>query len=194
LIRAVVFDLGGVVFKGSVKSFLRKGEKIVGKIPKNVDLFFFDKKLILGTSSHRAAFERIFGKKFSDEEFIPLMKAWMNNWEIDESVLGYAKALKKKYKLVVLSNSEKGCEEKFDKELKKVFSPILYSHRERLVKPNREFFELALKKLGLKAEECVMVDNARENEKACRELGIHFVHFKNLEKLKKDLELHGVRA
>jgi len=39
-----------------------------------------------------------------------------------------------------------------------------------------------------------MVDDARENERACRQLGIHFVHYKNLEKLKKDLEMHGARA
>ena len=48
--------------------------------------------------------------------------------------------------------------------------------------------------LGLKAEECLMIDDAHENIKAAKELGMHAIQFKSLEDLKKQLELHGVRA
>ena len=154
----------------------------------------FDRKLNLGQSSLRPAFERVFERKFFDDEFILLAKLWMNNWQPDEEMIALAKSLKKKYAVAILSNSEQSYEQKYRPKLEKVFSPILYSHRERMAKPNPAFFELALKRLGLQAQECIMVDDCHENMKPCQELGIHFALFKNLEKLKKDLEMHGVKA
>ena len=194
MIKAVIFDLGGVVLKGKSETFLMKGEKILGKKALEANELCFDKKLLLGTCSLRAALERIFEKKMSDEEFIPLAKAWFANWKPDEQIIEFAKSLKKRHRTAILSNSEKSYEEKYDEMLRKVFSPIVYSHRERMLKPNPKIFELCLKKLGLKAEECVMVDDCKENQKPCRQLGIHFIQFKGLEKLRKDLELYGVRA
>lgn len=193
MIKAVIFDLGGVVFKGSVKNFQKKAEKLGFELKKGNETCF-DEKLQLGQCSIRQALERVFEKKLSDEEFIELARVFLSNWQIDKAVLEYAKALGKRYKVAVLSNSDRSYEEKYDAVLKKAFSPILYSHRERMVKPDLEFFRLALKKLGVQAEEALMVDDAKENEKPCRQLGIHFVQFKGIERLKKDLELHGVRA
>lgn len=192
MIKAVIFDLGGVVLKGSVKNFKKKAGKLGFEMKKGSEACF-DKKLLLGTSSLRQAFERVFERKFFDNEFIELAKIYLENWQPDKEVLDYAKALGKRYELAILSNSEKSYEEKYDDILRKVFQVVLYSHRERMVKPDPGFFKLALKKLDVKPEEAVMVDDSIDNKRPCRQLGIHFVHFKGFEKLKKDLELHGVR-
>lgn len=193
MIKAVIFDLGGVLLKGSVKDFAKKAGKLGFEL-KNGSEACLDEKLLLGTSSLRQAFERLFERKLFDHEFIDLAKAYLENWQLDEELFEYAKQLGKRYSLAILSNSEKSYEEKYDGDLRKVFPVVLYSHRERMLKLDLEFFKLALKKLGVGPEEAVMVDDARENERACRQLGIHFVHYKNLEKLKKDLEMHGARA
>jgi len=194
MIKAVIFDLGGVVLKGNVEIFLKKGEKILGCKAKHVTNCVFDKKLNLGTSSLRTSFERVFGKKMFDDEFLPLIKAWISNWEMDEEMLAFAKKLGKRYQVAILSNSEQSYEEKYGERLAKVFSPIVYSHRERMIKPDNEIFEYCLKKLGLKAEECIMIDDAKENIKAAKELEMHAILFKNLNDLEKQLELFGVRA
>jgi len=194
VIRAVIFDLAGVVLRGNVETFVEKGEQILGYKAGPADNMCFDRKLNLGTSNLRDAFERIFEKKMFDHEFIPVMKVWLSNWEIDEEALAFAKSLGKRYKIAVLTNSELSFEEKFGDRLEKVFPLIVYSHRARMLKPGKKIFEHALKKLGLEPEECIMVDDSKAVEEGCRKIGIHFVHFKNLEKLKKQLELHGVRA
>jgi len=129
-----------------------------------------------------------------DDEFLPLIKAWVLNWKMDEELLSFAKKLGKRYTVAVLSNSEQSYEEKYDGRLSKVFWPIVYSHRVRMVKPDKEMFEYCLKKLGLAAEECVVVDDAPENIKAAKELGMHAVLYKNLNDLEKQLELFGVRT
>ncbi|MFA4855564.1 MAG: HAD family phosphatase [archaeon] len=194
MIKAVLFDLGGVLLKGKTMKFIKDGEKLLGAKAKEGDECCFDRKLNMGTSSLRPAFERVFGKKMFDHEFIPLMKMWLANWQMDKEMLDFAKKLGKRYAIAILSNSEMSFEEKYGDALQKVFPVILYSHRERMVKPDKAFFELALKKLGVSAEEAIMVDDTQENLRPCKELGIHFILFKDLEKLKKDLELHGVRA
>jgi len=194
VIKAVIFDLGGVVLKGNLASFKNKSEKILGVKAKPGTEALFDKKLNLGTSSLRAAFERVFGKKMFDGEFLPVIKAWMANWEIDEKLLSFAKKLGKRYNVAILSNSDLSYEEKYGERLAEVFPTIVYSHRARMLKPNKEIFEHTLKKLGLEPEECIMVDDVQENIRAAKELGMHAVQFRNFEKLKKDLELQGVRA
>lgn len=194
MIKAVIFDLGGVVLKGKASDFVKEGERQLGVKAKPGSDLCFDKKLNLGTSSLRAAFERVFGVKMFDHEFLPLIKAWMSNWVLDEEVYGYAKKLRKNYKVAILSNSELSFEEKYGERLKKVFSPIVYSHRVRMLKPELGIFKHALQKLGLQPEECIFVDDSRENSAPCQQLGIHFILFKDLNRLKKDLELHGVRA
>lgn len=192
MIKAVVFDLAGVVLKESPGGFIKKGEKLLGK--KATTNSCFDKKLCLGKSSLRAAFERMFGEKLPDQQFIALAKAWMSNWQLDEEMLELAKNLKKKNKIAILSNSEQSYEEKYDAELRKVFPEIFYSHRLRMAKPEKGFFEHALKKLAIQAEECIMVDDAKENEAPCKQLGIHFILFKNIEQLRKRLGLHDIKT
>jgi len=194
VIKAVIFDLGGVLLKGSIRKFIEKGEQILGVKAKSNSELDFDRKLNLGISSERAAFERVFGKKMFDHEFIPLMKAWLSNWALDGELLEYAKALGKRYKVAIMSNSAQSFVEKHEEEWGGIFSPIVYSHKVRMMKPGKEIFEYTLQKLGLKPEECVLVDDCRENGETCKQLGMHFVLYRNLNKLKKDLELYGVRA
>jgi putative hydrolase of the HAD superfamily len=193
LIRAIIFDLGGVLLKGKTMAFIKNGEKILGVRARQGTEACFDRKLNLGTSSHRAAFERVFGRSLFDDEFIQLMKTWINNWQLDEEMLAFAKQLKKKYALAVLSNSEQTFEEKYDGFLRKAFPYIFYSHKLRMAKPEKAIFEHALRTMGIKAEECIMVDDAKENEFPCRQLGIHFILFKDIEQLQKQLEAFGIR-
>lgn len=194
MINAVIFDLGGVILKGKTMAFIKQGEKILGTRARQGTEACFDRKLNLGTSSHRAAFERVFGRTLFDEEFIQLLKAWIGNWQLDEEMLAFAKQLKKKYTIAVVSNSDQAFEEKHDPALMKVFSYIFYSHKVRMAKPEKQIFEHALRTIGAKAEECVMVDDAKENELPCRQLGMHFILFKDLEQLQKQLEAVGVKT
>jgi HAD superfamily hydrolase (TIGR01509 family) len=75
-----------------------------------------------------------------------------------------------------------------------VFPVIIYSHRERVLKPERRAFELVLKKLGVAPEEAIMVDDCQENLDAAKAIGMHAVLYRTLDNLQKQLELHGARA
>ena len=191
MIKAVIFDLGGVVLKGS--HFIKKGEKILGKKAVHNNDACFDRKLNLGTSSHRAAFERVFGKKLFDDEFIKLMKAWLSNWEMDEEMLELAKKLRRKYKIAILSNTEQAYEEKYDNTLRKVFPVVVYSHKARMLKPEKPIFEYTLKQLGVQPEESVMVDDVKENCETAKRVGMNSILFKNRQQCENELKSLGAK-
>jgi len=57
------------------------------------------------------------------------------------------------------------------------FDGIVVSGEERLVKPDREIFELFLTRYDIVAEDCVFIDDSAANIKAARALGMTGIHF-----------------
>ncbi len=59
---------------------------------------------------------------------------------------------------------------------------VLCSSRARTHKPNPEIFDFFLKQSGLKAEECIFVDNKPTNTAAAQQVGFHTVLFNYMDK------------
>lgn len=63
----------------------------------------------------------------------------------------------------------------------------IISYKEHLIKPNPAIYELLLERYGLEADECVFIDDLKENVEAAITLGIHGIVFKTYEQAKKEL-------
>lgn len=59
----------------------------------------------------------------------------------------------------------------------------------KLIKPDPEIYRTILAKYGLKAEECVFIDDREDNAAAARQLGMQAIRFENYEQAKGELEL-----
>lgn len=59
---------------------------------------------------------------------------------------------------------------------------------ENMVKPQPEIYELLLTRYGLRAEECIFLDDRQENLEAAGELGIRTLHVKDQETAIAELE------
>lgn len=102
-------------------------------------------------------------------------------------------ALKAKgLKLYLLSNypkrlfqlhTDSGCFPFIDRVDGKVVSGFI-----KLVKPDKEIYEYLLNKYALKAEECVFLDDRKENIEAARRLGIKGIVFEGYEQAQGELE------
>lgn len=102
-------------------------------------------------------------------------------------------ALKAKgLKLYLLSNyprelfklhTDSGCFPFIDRVDGKVVSGFV-----KLVKPDKEIYEYLLNKYALKAEECVFLDDRKENIEAARRLGINGIVFEEYEQAQRELE------
>ena len=59
----------------------------------------------------------------------------------------------------------------------------------KLVKPDREIYECLLKTYDLKAEECVFLDDRKENVEAARNIGMAGILFENYEQAWAELNI-----
>lgn len=80
-------------------------------------------------------------------------------------------------------HTKSGCFPFIDKVDGKVVSGFV-----KLVKPEREIYEYLLNKYSLKAEECVFLDDRKENIEAAKKLGMNGILFEEYEQAWAELE------
>ncbi len=106
-----------------------------------------------------------------------------------EGVSDIVKELKEAgYKIYLLSNAGLKHSEYWDKiPGSEYFDGILVSAYVKMVKPQPEIYKLLLEKFGLKADECLFIDNNHLNLAGANVVGMDTVIFKNAEDLKNRL-------
>ncbi|MBR9845325.1 MAG: HAD family phosphatase [Algicola sp.] len=128
--------------------------------------------------------------KLSEEQ---ITKAW--NFilrDFPETRLEFLKQLKaeNKYKLILLSNTNdihiNWVKEHvpFYEEFKNCFDQFYLSHEIFLRKPNADIYQFVLDQNNLKAEECLFIDDTKDNTDAASKLGIHTW---NIDETKEDI-------
>lgn len=196
-IKAIVFDWGGVLMEEPTERMLA----------------YFAKKLEVDLDILRKTIKRHFDIMQSNDRSekrvweivcrelgceIPEQKSlWLE--ALERTYLPYsqmrelAKSLRRKYKTGLLSNTEDagvkvikklGYEEDFDE--------TVYSCEVGLIKPDEKIYQIMLKKLRVKAEEAVFIDDKEINIEGAKKVGMKGLVFLNYQKLIQDLKLLGV--
>jgi HAD superfamily hydrolase (TIGR01509 family) len=185
MIKALIFDCFGVlVGKGFEYTYRQAG----GDPLKDRD-FINDQlgRANLGMVSHDE-----FSSAMADKLNIS-QEAWsqsIRHAELqDLELLEYIEALHQKYKIGMLSNSNKGViESKIDERwLKQCFDVIIISAEVGLVKPNPEIYQLTADRLGVETDECIFVDDRKSFTDAASDLGMKSIVYKDIVSLKKSI-------
>ena len=69
-----------------------------------------------------------------------------------------------------------------------LFSDIVISGEEKLIKPDAAIYELALKRFSRRADQCLFIDDRRDNIEAGKALGIAGHHFEDAPTLENQLK------
>ncbi len=77
--------------------------------------------------------------------------------------------------------------------LYKGFSSVFASCNLHMRKPNRNIYLYALKRLNAKPQECIFIDNTKENVTAARKIGMKAILFKNAGQMKRELKSLDVK-
>ena len=101
--------------------------------------------------------------------------------DFPEARLEFLKKLKKEdnYKLILLSNTNEihinwvKAHVPFYEEFKSCFDQFYLSHEIFLRKPNANIYQFVLDQNNLKAEECLFIDDTKDNTDSASKLGIH---------------------
>lgn len=118
-----------------------------------------------------------------------LREIYNQSIRIDNDVLKIAKSLKRKYKLIILSNDTKDWMDAKIKRFKfdKIFDKVYSSANLGISKPNRKIFDYVLRDLKIKPQELIFIDNQENNYEAARDMEINTILFKSSIQLKKEL-------
>ena len=109
----------------------------------------------------------------------------------NDYAIPWIKELKQRgYKVLYLSNFGKSAEIECAEALD--FMPYMdggiLSHREKLIKPMPEIYQLLIDRYELNPKECVFIDDTEKNLTGASGFGIHTILFKNFEQAKEELE------
>jgi 2-haloacid dehalogenase len=74
------------------------------------------------------------------------------------------------------------------------FDGVIVSGDEGLLKPEPEIYDLLLTRYGLKADDCIFIDDSQENVQGARAVGMHAIHFVESMDLAAELRRHGIKA
>ena len=197
---AVVFDLGGVLIDWDPRNLYRKlfagNEAAMEHFLATVctpdwnerqdagRLFAEAEAELIVRHPDKAALIRAWGARF--DEMIP------GGLEESVSVLGELK--RRGTPLYALSNWST---ETFPPQRRRFpfltwFDGIVISGEEGVIKPDPRIFELLLSRYALVPEQTVFIDDNPDNAAAAHALGIHGIHFRSAETLRRELAALGL--
>ena len=195
-IKALIFDIGGVLMFYDHRIAARKMSKIINVNSKKIFQILndntnsFTQAYELGAS--RKTYWRIMARQLNVDS-IPAKKfdeIWTTIFKPNRKIFSLAKKLKrKKYKIALISNigslHQKHLEKKY--KLNKIFPVIIYSYKIKVRKPSPKIYKSALRKLNVKPDEVVFIDDRPENAKRAEKLGMHGIYFKNNKQAIKEI-------
>ena len=199
-IRAIIFDLGGVLIDWNPRYVYRaifKSEEEVEWFLQNVTTPEWNDQQDAGHPLHKATIELIAKHPEWENE----IKAYYGRWlemlgdAIHETVEIF-RQLKKtgKYKLYALTNWSAElfphARERF--EFLKWFDGIVVSGEEKMKKPSTEFYKLLLSRYHLDPANTIFIDDNLSNVMAAEKLGIKTIHFINSKQLDSELKKMGL--
>jgi 2-haloacid dehalogenase len=201
MVKAVVFDLGGVLVDWNPR-YVFKDDYFKSEEER---LFFFDKVCTAewnenqdaGYSISAATEEKI--REFPGWE--PAIRDYYGRWEemLREEISETVELLKQlranpSLKLYALTNWSA---ETFPVALNKfpflqLFDGIVVSGIEKTRKPFPEFYKLLMDRYGLRPDETLFIDDSLRNVKAAQLAGMQAVLFTSPSQLKEDLGKAGI--
>lgn len=196
-IKAVVFDMGGVLLDAVNYKYFRKMEGITDTDEKTIRKFI--RSLLIYYESGRMTkheFDSKIAKRFGIKESEVKWPIFLyDNGRVKKDMVALAKALSKKYKVACITNVDKS-RYYYSKSLIdfSIFRFVLSSCYFGVSKPDRRIYLNAIKRLRVKPEETLFIDDMEENVIGARKVGMNAVHFKGITELKKSLKTYGIKA
>lgn len=198
-VKAIIFDIGGVLQLGEYASKPIRGHREIGVhnfMVKNLNTTldqYFDAldttyaKSIEGSISEKTVVQTL-SKNFeiSKTKLKQLfIQAYKKNFTLNKQLINYAIKLRKKGYVIAILSDQWHLSKKVHvvPEIIKNFHPIIISCDVGVRKPNPKIYKMILSKLKIPAKNCVFIDNQKWNLGPAKKLGMKTILFKNNKQL-----------
>jgi len=198
-IKAVIFDLGNVLVNYDVKKASRRFSEAGGISELRIWAHFFLSKFEQAyTRGELSTYEfyreacKVFKKPVSYKTF----KYYWNDIFWENPGMGKLLArIKKRYPLYLISNTNALHFTHIKKQFKilRHFKKVFPSHEVGARKPDLKIYRRVLRKIGLRPEETVFIDDMKSFIAGARKAGMHTIHFKSRPALLKALRKLNIK-
>ena len=200
-IKAVIFDLGGVIIQWKDRFVYKKAAKIAG-VPVEKLIKAADAELAAfcaGSINETEFWRRVLTKTGSNNHvLLKLDRLWFREYsrhsKLNLKLIAIARKLRRKYRLALLSNLAPVHDViNIRRKYYRFFHTKILSYKVRLAKPDVRIYKLAARRLRLQPKECVFVDDKLRNVKGARRAGMKSIHYRSITQLRRDLRKYGIK-
>ncbi|GHO63006.1 haloacid dehalogenase [Ktedonobacter sp. SOSP1-52] len=187
-IRAVIFDIGGVLLLETPEDLAMKWTRRLGLKDGEFMQLLVASGVIGPANVGAITEEELWGRlgmiyHLDDDQ---LREFRDDNWAMQEpnmKLIHFLESLRPRYKLATLSNDWPGAREQqnrmFQLEEMLGIEVMLYSCEEGMQKPDTDFYLLACERLGVHPEEVVFIDDREQCVKGAQRVGMKAILFKD---------------
>ena len=199
MIKAVVFDFGGVLVRTQTPALRRQWEARLGLGQLELDRLIFDSDVAIrataGDGTNDDVWEYVARTlKLAPDQLAALYHDFWADDQLDRDLIALLALLRPRYKTAILSNAWSNGRDiivgRFG--LGSAVDTIIISAEERLAKPDRRLYRLAAERLGVQPAEAVFVDDYLPNVEGAQAAGWQAIHFHAGLDMGAELEKLGV--
>jgi len=195
----IMLDLSGVYLTKGVEIAAKKiskkykiPEKNVLKVLKGSIVKKYRQRKLSATEFWKAISKQL---KVSKKELKKIELMWHSSYKPQKDVQQFVKKLRKKYRVSILSDNLPERVVYLHKKYK-ILDDFHYHHfsfDHGFTKEDVRLFKLAAKKMHLKPEDCIAVDDKKEFLDKVKKTGAKTILFKNAKQLEAQLRRYGVK-
>ncbi|HEY3313305.1 MAG TPA: HAD family phosphatase [Anaerolineales bacterium] len=186
-IKAIYFDLGGVIVRTDNKSSRKSLAAEFGMSYAEMDNFVFESQAAALASIGKLTEEQHWldvtrRLNLPDTDMPRIRDAFFGGDDIDLALVDLLRSLRRTHKTGLISNAWDGLRPWIiDRKFDDAFDYMTISSEVGFAKPDARIYQFALEKLGVEPGQAVFVDDIEENVAGAQALGMHGLLFQSSE-------------
>lgn len=184
MIKAIIFDVGGVLLRTFDQSPRQRWEERLGLNPGDAEMLVFNSErgrmAQRGEIAEEAHWQWVGSAlNLSAAELVAFRRDFWAGDRLDSQLVQTIRQLRPHYQTGIISNAFDGLRHILHTKypIADAFDHIVVSAEEGMMKPDAGIFALSLTRLGRAAHEAVFIDDMPANVAGARAAGLFAIHF-----------------
>jgi glucose-1-phosphatase len=199
-IRAVIFDVGGVLIRTHDWRGRQRWERRLALQPGQAEWIVFHSEpglqAQLGQMTEGSMWQQVGAELGLDAAQLAAFRRdfWAGD-ALDDELVAHIRSLRPTYQTAIISNFNDSLRHSLERTypIADAFDLIVVSAEENVMKPDERIYHLTLERLGRQPQEAVFIDDSPANVEGARAAGMHALHYRAGMDVFAALEALGVR-
>ena len=193
-IRAVIFDIGGVLVQQSDRTAQRRWEKRLGLedglLGREIWTMPISLQAEIGQASEDDAWVAVADRfELTPIDLGALRGDFFSGSVWNVPLIDYARSLRARCQTGIISNAWPNARADVQRWVNgDAFDDLIFSAEVGLAKPDRRIYDLALDRLLVQPAEAIFIDDVQGNVEAAQAIGMQGIRFVNMEQTIADIE------